>query len=109
MINSIEQKRRELFEAWWRVHKGHGEIPARYAGGQYIRDSALWAWIGFNAALDAVVVTLPEPDMYFFDGESHWADDCYVDQEDMDRSEAYTRIDAFRAAIESTGLGLKVK
>ena len=51
---TIENKRRELFEAWWRVHKGHGEIPDRYAGGQYIRDSALWAWIGFNAALDAV-------------------------------------------------------
>jgi len=87
----IQQARRELFEAWTKSE--HGNLSRRQDG-EYFDDLTHGAWLGFNAALDCVVIELPI--MY---GESlcsaHWG---------YDRAVADSR-----AAIESTNLGIKVK
>lgn len=90
MIMTIENKRRELFEAWaltcaW---LGLGDEPERDGTG-YAECETHTAWIAFNAALDAVVIELPPMTNNGFDG-------FYP---------AY----GVKKAIESTGLGLKVK
>src|SRR4030067_3876568 len=93
---TIEQKRRELFEAWWADCKGKGYAPLRYKGGQYVSDAALWSWIGFNAALDAVAIQMPkECDV------EEWSESLIT------LHEGYSA-EAVRAAIEYTGLRLKV-
>lgn len=79
---TIEEKRRELFETFAGLDgwpKGH---TMRHE-----------LWRAFNFALDSVCIVLPEPSRgVFLDN---------IDYEDV--------LDDVRAAIESTGLGLKVK
>ena len=85
--DKIQQARRELFEAWTKSE--HGNISRRQDG-EYFDDLTHGAWLGFNAALDCVVIELPEP-------HSTNGGDCVVD------------FDECRTAIESTNIGIKVK
>lgn len=82
---TIEEKRRELFEAW----QGEKADKERYrrgpCAGMYKHPVMQHGWRCFNAALDAVVIELPPED----------------------ERGRITRTSAIRA-IESTGLGLKV-
>lgn len=91
MTYKIQQARRELFEAWTKSE--HGDLTRRQDG-EYFDDLTHGAWLGFNAALDCVVVELPEPcRQVTFDDEGidiYWPDEV-------------------RAAIESTSMGIKVK
>lgn len=88
MTDKIQQARRELFEAWW-LSEGLTLNDPTY--GRYTTTTQA-AWLGFNAALDCVVIELPEPH-FEFEGDT-----CG----ELFDSEV-------RAAIESTNLGIKVK
>lgn len=91
MTDKIQQARRELFEAWTKSE--HGDLTRRQDG-EYFDDLTHGAWLGFNAALDCVVLELPDPcRQVTFDDESI---DIYWPNE-------------VRSAIESTNLGIKVK
>ena len=91
MTDKIQQARRELFEAWTKSE--HGNISRRQDG-EYFDDLTHGAWLGFNAALDCVVIELPES-----------CRQVTIDDESID---IYWP-DEVRAAIESTNLGIKVK
>jgi hypothetical protein len=110
-MKTIEETRRGMFEAWHREN-----FKAKYSNGHPTRDmhNGKYAerytvdreqdrWIAFNAALDAVVIELPElaeprEPAYAFDDS--WRD-------------GYTAASRYRrqcrAAIESTNLGLKIR
>lgn len=93
-MKTIEQTRRELFEAQMvssLIAEGYNLDGAscvimRRGDGSYSSVRVSGAWQGFNAALDAVVIELPQED-------------------DHGR---ITRTRAVRA-IESTNLGLKIR
>ena len=85
--DKIQQARRELFETWTKSEYGN---ISRRQDGEYFDDLTHGAWLGFNAALDCVVIELPE-------SHSTNGGDCVVDYEET------------RDAIESTNLGIKVK
>ena len=92
MTDKIQQARREMFEAWW-LSEGLTLNDPTY--GRYTTTTQS-AWMGFNAALDCVVIELPVEFPYV----PSYA--CYqVGWNDM-RGEAVD-------AIESTNLGIKVK
>ena len=89
MSKSVKEVRRAAFEAYVTSDAG-GYLPEhleRDANGDY---TIVWEYWGvWNAALDAVEIQLPEP-------HSTNGGDCVVDYDDC------------RAAIEQTGLGLRV-
>lgn len=92
---TIEEKRRELFEAW---ADGQGYNLEYNDLTIYESGATRCAWSGFNAALDAVVIE--------FVGE-------YEPTETGEHAQqvalvANCMLDDCRDAIESTGLGLKV-
>ena len=89
--DKIQQARRELFEAWTKSE--HGNLDLR-KDGEYFDDLTHGAWLGFNAALDCVVIELPA-----------MCRQVTIDDESID---IYWP-DEVRAAIESTNLGIKVK
>ena len=95
---TIEEKRRELFEAW----QGEKADKERYrrgpCAGMYKNPVMQNGWKCFNAALDAVVIPLPEK----CDVEE-WSESFITF-----RGEGYSK-ELIIEAIESTGLGLKVK
>lgn len=91
MTEKIQQARRELFEAWTKSE--HGDLTRRQDG-EYFDDLTHGAWLGFNAALDCVVIELPES-----------CRQVTIDDESID---IYWPNEV-RAAIESTNLGIKVK
>ena len=84
MTDKIQQARRELFESWTKIE--HGDLTRRQDG-EYFDDLTHGAWLGFNAALDCVVIELPDSNCE--------AQDNYML--------------ACERAIESTNLGIKVK
>lgn len=93
-MSQVEQARRELFEPWAsQQYWMRGCDFARDCdGASYFWEPLESAWLGFNAALDALVIELPE---------SEWLG--AVDPEPgLNESKV-------RAAIESIGLGVKVK
>lgn len=93
MTDKIQQARRAAFEDWTKSE--HGNISRRQDG-EYFDDLTHGAWLGFNAALDCVVIELPVEFPYV----PSYA--CYqVGWNDM-RTESVD-------AIESTNLGIKVK
>lgn len=97
---TIEEKRRELFEAW----QGEKADKKRYrrgpCAGMYKNPAMQNGWKCFNAALDAVAIWLPGKfDPIMTRGRSG----MFAEDEARDQA-----IDDCRAAIESTGLGLKV-
>lgn len=87
MTDKIQQARRELFEAWTKIE--HGDLTRRQDG-EYFDDLTHGAWLGFNAALDCVVIELPAGKSNMSAGTLHMISRC-------------------RSAIESTSLGIKVK
>ena len=93
MTDKIQQSRRELFEAWTKIE--HGNLIRRQDG-EYFDDLTHGAWLGFNAALDCVVIELPADCKLSRDG----LDECYF---------AGQMRDDILHAIESTNLGIKVK
>ena len=88
MTDKIQQARRELFEAWYRIEFPALELRAQNLIGTYTKYHADLSWQSFNAALDAVVIELP--DAYADESRAIDIEDCC-------------------AAIESTNLGIKVK
>lgn len=107
MPDKIKEARRALFEAWFMANRPpHSSkdlwLKLDFRGEYYARE-AYMGWLGFNAALDAVEIELPElvepepPEDAFDDS---WRD-------------GYATADRYRkkcrAAIESTGLGLRIK
>lgn len=92
-MKTIEQTRRELFEAEYCKRNECGIDHMQKDGKFYQRDSAQIAWGWFNAALDAVVISLPESREIIDEGG--WLNDV-VDADEV------------RTAIESTNLGLKI-
>ena len=84
---TIEEKRRELFEAAYLEKYFYPADRWSLVPEKYRTQHAEVAWWAFNAALDAVVIELPTSLQYTGSGEA---------------------ISACRKAIESTGLGLKV-
>lgn len=97
MTDKIKQARRELFEAWTKSE--YGDLTIRQDG-EYFDDLTHGAWLGFNAALDCVVLDLP-PELHAYTGQPQ--EDRLLD---VDRNHA---IKQCRAAIESINLGIKVK
>lgn len=94
MTDKIQQARRAMFEAW-AIEKARSmkySFPEESVQVNGLGDYAIvWvqgAWQGFNAALDCVVIELPERTDYTGSGGA---------------------IDACRAAIASTNLGLRIK
>ena len=92
-MKTIEQTRRELFEAEYCKRNECGIDHMQKDGKFYQRDSAQIEWGWFNALLDAVVISLPESREIIDEGG--WLNDV-VDADEV------------RAAIESTNLGLKI-
>lgn len=91
MTDKTQQARRKLFEEWTKSE--HGNLSRRQDG-EYFDDLTHGAWLGFNAALDCVVIELPVLGI------------CAMTNENL----GYQRgIRDSRAAIESTNLGINVK
>ena len=91
MTKSVEDVRRAAFE---HAYSKLDQQAAQHLlfvrdDGQYGYHTTRTAWGCFNAALDAVEIHLPEP-------HSTNGGDCVIDYDDC------------RAAIEQTGLGLRV-
>lgn len=84
-MKTIEETRRELFEAWYK--KRYGIRTGPWAHAEFC--DALEVWL---AALDAVCIVMPEQGDY----------ECRSDIQAV-------IIGDCRAAIESTNLGLRVK
>lgn len=84
---TIEEKRRELFEAWWNTEQYCGCVSDM--------------WLGFNAALDSVVIELPA--RYVI------TEHTYSYQRPKPKHHGYnTALRDCKALIEATGLGIKV-
>ena len=96
MTYKIQQARRELFEEWTKSE--HGNISRRQDG-EYFDDMTHGAWLGFNAALDCVVIELPS-ERTKRPGFMH---------ETLEDSAHNNCRDLCADAIESTSLGIKVK
>lgn len=92
MSKSVEEVRRAAFEKWW-VECENRKKPETFNNGDYCAPSVYNAWQAFNAALDAVEIQFP---LRAHDG---WHD------YDQGYNQAHSDC---RAAIEQTGLGLKV-
>ena len=97
MTDKIQQARRAAFEDY--VMREHGN-PALNKDGDYFCDITHGAWLGFNAALDSVVIELP-PELHAYTGQPQ--EDRLID---ADRNHT---IKQCRSAIESTNLGIKIK
>jgi hypothetical protein len=91
MTTTVEQKRRELFESVLKDHYYLSELNHSWpmSEAEYFEPEVQIAFEVFNAALDAVVIQMPECDP----GE--------VIQYGF-------AVEDFRESIQSTGLGLKV-
>lgn len=58
---SIKEQRRKAFEVWASGEFYAGATPVRSTCGQHYRDNDVdEAWNAWNAALDSVVIDLPE-------------------------------------------------
>ena len=90
--DKIQQARRAAFDGWW-LSEGLTLNDPTY--GRYTTTTQA-AWLGFNAALDCVVIELPPA----FDDVHNYA--CYQGGWNDMRGESVD-------AIESTNLGVKVK
>lgn len=86
-MSQVEQKRREMFEAW---ADGQGYDLQRNDLVFYEHGATRCAWSGFQAACDAVVIELPE---------------SWVPTDAQERG--WEMIGKFRAAIEAAGLKVK--
>lgn len=95
-MKTIEETRRGMFEAWaerrynWSMHMPEHETIQSWDGRAYKNRVVQGMWEAFNAALDAVVIELPEPHT------TNGRDDVVYLCETI-------------TAIESTTLGLKIR
>lgn len=87
MTKTVEEVRRELFENEYVQYR---QFLKRNKDGSHNQEWVEARWQGFNAALDAVEIELPEP-------HSTNGGDCVIDYDET------------LAAIEQTGLGLRIK
>lgn len=95
MTKTVEEVRRAAFEAWYVTQPSYTDGDAmQMSDGQYWYIGTRKAWAGFNAGLDAVEIELPLSREIVDEGG--WLNDV------LDADEV-------RAAIEQTGLGLRVK
>lgn len=102
---TIEEKRRELFEASMAkelIAEGYqpASVPsvlARGSDGEYQTIRMAGAWLGFNAALDAVVIELPRA----FNMEPGDGPGVYP-MEDPDGD--WINVNEARAVLEAAGL-----
>lgn len=83
MTDKIRQARRAVFEKWWSAEMNLQMMDLFRCGDGYQCHETNRGWMAFNAALDCVVIEL---------GRAEWMP-----------------VSAFRSAIESTNLGIKVK
>ena len=91
MTDKIQQTRRAAFEDY--VMREHGN-PALNKDGDYFCDITHGAWLGFNAALDCVLIEFALPT------HNAW----------HDYDQGYnSALSDCRSAIESTNLGIKIK
>lgn len=88
MTKTVEEVRRELFENEYVQYR---QFLKRNKDGSYNQEWVEARWQGFNAALDAVEIQLPELAEGFADHVNEHAQTVFLD------------------AIEQTGLGLRVK
>lgn len=89
MTLEVERKRRELFEAWFEsLNHRAPEIQYSSGGHYYVEPGVEAVWNGFNAALDAVEIELPDVRVA--------KDIVYFNDDVID-------------AITATGLGLRIK
>lgn len=108
MTNEIQQARRAAFEAWYvtdcfdnaQITITQQEVSElRGYHGDYRERAALHGkWIGFNAALDSLCIELPASI-----SESVSPTGALLD------AERNATIEACRAAIEQTNMGIKIK
>ena len=89
MSKSVEEVRRAAFEAALRRDWAEHLVALDREGDGYVFGDINAAWWAWCAALDAVEIQLPEP-------HSTNGGDCVIDYDDC------------RAAIEQTGLGIRV-
>lgn len=121
MKQEVEEKRRELFEShkegYSQLFYGlFGQNPhlhvsfGKQDSGEYNSDLVNAAWWAFNAALDSVVIELPKQCAYeSLDSARVFVQLSYeIGSHTEDPVELVRREDCC-AAIEQTGLGLKVK
>ncbi len=94
MEDKIQRARRAAFESAvardWDEHLAHFDRD----GDGYVFGDIQAAWWAFNAALDCIVIELPDP--------------CHQVTIDDESIDIYWPNEV-RAAIESTNLGIKVK
>jgi hypothetical protein len=104
MPDKIKEARRVLFEAWASTSAylgiGSDELKRDSSDG-YEEIETHIAWLGFNAALDAVEIKLPEPISEHNTNANGFVDPAAKEYDGC--------LDDCRAAIESTGLGLRIK
>ena len=99
MSKSVREVRRAAFEKWW-VECENRKKPETFNNGDYCAPSVYNAWKAFNAALDAVEIKLPPEVAQFADDDrGRRAFSLFTN----------TAIRSCRAAIEQTGLGIRVK
>lgn len=95
-MTPLEQHRREIFEARMLAEfkrENCGGVPTMFntdRDGRYVRNYVYSAWLGFNQALDAVVIPTPK---------AYWSDHV---------GDYVVRVSAVQAAVESTNLGVKI-
>ena len=89
MSKSVEEVRRAAFEAALRRDWAEHLVALDREGDGYVFGDINAAWWAWCAALDVVEIQLPEP-------HSTNGGDCVIDYDDC------------RAAIEQTGLGIRV-
>lgn len=109
MTDKIQETRRALFEAWARKHNDSlkedqfdqpEDIKLDKQGGVYIWANAESGWLAFNAALDAVEIELPSRKA---------VNATLTNSEWFGVSEYNLGMFHSKLAIESTGLGIKVR
>lgn len=109
MSKSVEEVRRAAFEKWavTRRHPTNG-LPffvMKNESGKYLDGTTEYAWEGFNAALDAVEIQLPERDAK---GSGSPDSEMGASLEQYEAVAYNFALEDCRAAIEQTGLGLRV-
>jgi hypothetical protein len=92
-MKTIEETRRGMFEAW-AIENGYEVHHVGRVSGDYIGGATAIAWQAFNAALDAVVIELP---------------DTVENTGTLTSSAVMSYKRETIDAIESTNLGLKIR
>jgi hypothetical protein len=116
MTKTVEEVRRAAFEAHMNVNhpsislRCYGEAQGCIGCNDYEDDMASAMYAAFNAALDAVEIQLPKTCAYeSLDSARVFVQLTYEIGSSAADPVELVRLDDCRAAIEQTGLGLRVK